>query len=140
MVAARLAAQEEVLLLERGRCWKAEEMPRSLGGLIRAYRTERRNPLGLWEFRFGRGTGNAFATALGGASLVNYGITARPDPHVFRTWPVTAQEMAPYYDRALEVLSPSPAPVGDELADKAFLDRIEPGRRVDLVNTIDWTL
>ena len=94
VMAARLAARGEVLLLERGRDWEPAEIPQSLGGLVRSYRTERLNPLGFWEMRFGRGTGNAFASALGGASLVNYGLTVRPDPHVFETWPVSSREMA----------------------------------------------
>ena len=138
VVAARLAGTCEVLLLERGRDWPLSELPRSLGELTRSYLLRRRRPLGLWEFRFGRGTGTVSVSALGGASLVNYGITARPDPHIFDTWPVSWGEMQRYYDRALGVLSPSSAPVGEELLDKEFLDRIEPGRRVDLENTINW--
>ena len=138
VVAARVAPFGRVLVVERGQAWAPGSLPRSLGGLARAYRTERR-PLGLWELRLGRGVGNAVATGLGGGSLVNYGITARPDDHTFDEWPIPAARMAPSYERALAVLRPEPAPFAAELDDRAFLDLVEPGRRVDWVNTIDWS-
>lgn len=136
-MAARLAPHARVLLLERGRAWSPGEFPTSLLGLARAYHSDK-NPLGLWAMRLGRGTGNAYVSGLGGASLVNYGISAQPEDHTFASWPVTASEMAPYYQRARDLLRPSHAPVADSLGDKAFIDWIEPGTRVDLDNTIDW--
>jgi cholesterol oxidase len=136
-VAARLAPTARVLVVERGRWWRPGEFPESLRGLARSYRTAR-NPTGLWEMRLGRGTGVAFASAVGGSSPVNYGITARPDDHAFAGWPVSAPELAPWLARAHAALGPTVNPIGDELGDKAFLDRLEPGRRVDLENTIDW--
>ena len=136
-VAARTAPHAKVLLLERGRAWRPGDFPESLLGLARAYHSAR-NPLGLWAMRLGRGTGNAYVSGLGGASLVNYGITASPPPHVFDRWPLTAADLAPDYARALDVLRPTPYPGADALGDQAFLDRFEPGRRVDLANTIDW--
>lgn len=137
VVAARLAPHGRVLVVERGRAWPSGQLPHSLLDLGRAYRTGRR-PLGLWEARLGAGVGNAVASGLGGGSLLNYGITARPDDHTFDEWPVPAARMAPSYERALSVLRPEPAPFAATLADRAFIDRVEPGRRVDLVNTIDW--
>ena len=137
VTAARLAGLGRVLLIERGRRWNTGEFPTTLPGLIGAFRS-RRNPLGLWSIRLGRGTGNAFASGLGGGSLVNYGITSQPDDHVFEEWPLSAIEMAPYYERAREILRPSTNPVGIDLADHRFLDLVEPGRRVDLENAIDW--
>ena len=139
VVAARLAGRGSVLLVERGRRWRSGEFPKGLWGLARAYRTELGNPLGLWSMRLGQGTGNAFASGLGGASLVNYGIMSRPEDNAFDDWPVSAAALAPYFERALSVLRPEPAPFGDELGDKQFLDAIEPGRRVDIANTIDWS-
>lgn len=136
-MAARLAGSENVLLLERGRRWSAGAFPRGLSGLAGAYMS-RRNPAGLWSMRLGRGTGNAFANAYGGSSVVNYGITARPEDHVFDRWPITAADMRPYFDRAYDVLRPSSNPNAEFLGDKHFLDLVEPGRRVDLENTIDW--
>ena len=78
-----------------------------------------------------------FANAFGGSSVVNYGITARPEDHVFGSWPISAAEMRPYIDRAHDVLAPTPNPKADALGDKQFLDLMEPGRRVDLANTIE---
>ncbi len=137
-IAARMAPHANVLIVERGRWWRPGDFPNGLVGLARAY-LSRRNPTGLWSMRFGEGTGNAFVSAFGGASVVNYGITSRPERHAFDGWPVTADELAPYFDRALGVLAPSHNPIGDSLGDKQFLDMVEPGRRVDLENTIDWT-
>lgn len=136
-VAARVAPHGRVLILERGRVYKPGDFPQHLPGLVRAYHS-RRNPLGLWGLRLGRGTGNAYVSGVGGASLVNYGITQAPDDHVFADWPLSRGELAPYYARANAVLRPSPAPVADDLGDKGLLDLLEPGRRVDLHNTIDW--
>lgn len=137
-VAARVAPHGKVVVLERGRAWVPGDFPTTLPGLARAWHSAR-NPLGLWAMRLGPGVGNAYVSGLGGASLVNYGITAQPEPHVFDRWPVSGADLAPYYGRALEVLRPTPAPFGDDLGDKAFLDRFEPGRRVDIENTIDWS-
>ena len=117
-VAARTAPHAKVLLLERGRAWRPGDFPESLLGLARAYHSAR-NPLGLWAMRLGRGTGNAYVSGLGGASLVNYGITASPPPHVFDRWPLTAADLAPDYARALDVLRPTPYPGADALAVKA---------------------
>jgi len=137
-VAARLAPHSRVLLVERGKWWRPGKFPRGVAGIARSH-MGKRNPAGLWAMRLGEGTGNAFASAFGGASAINYGITARPDDHVFDQWPVGASEMAPYFSRALSVLRPEPNPIGDELGDKQFIDLVEPGCRVDIKNTIDWS-
>lgn len=136
-IAARLAPHGRVLVVERGRRWRPGDFPRGVVGLGRAYLTAHQ-PDGLWAMRLGAGTGVAFASAVGGSSAVNYGITARPDDHVFDDWPVTAAQLDPYFARARDVLRPSASPRADRLGDKAFLDLVEPGRRVDLENTIDW--
>ncbi len=138
-VAARLAPLGRLLLIERGKWWKPGQFPNGVAGLARNYMSKR-NPTGLWAMRLGAGTGNAFASAFGGSSVVNYGITVQPDDDAFDEWPVKASELAPYFARAREVLHPEPNPIGDELGDKQFIDEVEPGRRVDLENTIDWAL
>jgi len=138
VIAARLAGRANVLLIERGRWWKPGQFPSGVLGLARAY-LGRRNPGGLWAMRLGDGTGNAFASAFGGSSAVNYGITARPDDHALAGWPLPASALQPYFDRAAGVLGASRNPLGDVLGDKEFLDLLEPGRRVDLENTIDWS-
>ncbi|MBI4612660.1 MAG: GMC family oxidoreductase [Planctomycetes bacterium] len=138
-VAARLSERFRVLLVEKGRRWRPEDLPAGILGLVRSYRTERAHPDGLWAMRFGKGTGNAQVSALGGASLVNYGITMRPADHVLASWPLPAGELNTAFAKALAVLAPLPAPVADFLGDKAFLDLVEPGRRIDIENTIDWS-
>jgi cholesterol oxidase len=138
VIAARLAPRARVLVVERGRWWRPGDFPEDLVGLARTYRSAR-NPTGLWSMRLGRGTGVAFASAVGGSSPVNYGITARPDDHAFAGWPVSAAALAPWFARAGAALGATPNPIGDQLGDKRFLDLVEPGRRVDLANTIDWT-
>lgn len=136
-VAARLAPIGRLLLIERGKRWNPGQFPSGVTGLARAYMSKR-NPAGLWAMRLGAGTGNAFASAFGGSSTINYGITVRPDDDAFDGWPVAASELAPYFERARAVLRPSLNPLGDELGDKQFLDEVEPGLRVDIENTIDW--
>lgn len=137
VVAARLAKHRRVLLVERGRRWDSGDFPASAAGLGRTY-MRRSNPLGLWAMRFGAGTGTAFASAFGGSSVVNYGITSKPEPHVFSGWAVSAAELEPAFERAYSVLAPTASPRADALGDKEFLDLVEPGRRVDIENTIDW--
>lgn len=88
--------------------------------------------------RFGDGTGVAYTSAFGGSSAVNYGITAQPEDSAFTGWPISASDLHPHFERARSMLQASPNPAGDELGDKAFLDLVEPGHRVDLENTIDW--
>lgn len=137
VMAARLAPHGRVLVLERGRSYTPSDLPRTLREVARA-RHHGRNPLGLWGMRLGRGTGNAYVSGVGGASLVNYGITARPDDHVLARWPGGVAAYDPWYAKAREVLRPSPAPIGPSLGDMQVIDELEPGRRVDLENTIDW--
>jgi cholesterol oxidase len=138
VLAGRLASSARVLLVERGLRYRAGEFPSSSIGLARRYLT-RKNPLGLWEMRLGKGTGNALVSAYGGASVVNYGITSQPERHVFDDWPIAFSTLEPYFERAKAELGASINPVASELGDQQFLDRMEPGRRVDLENTIDWT-
>jgi cholesterol oxidase len=137
VVAARVAEHARVLVVERGRRWQPGEFPRGLLGLARAS-LGARNPHGLWAVRLGAGTGVGFASALGGSSPVNYGICMEPEVHALTGWPVSAADLAPYFRRARQALSPEPNPIGDFLGDKQFFDLVEPGRRIDIENTIDW--
>ena len=137
VTAARLAGLGKVLVVERGKHWRSGDFPNGLTAFARSYRT-RRNPLGLWEVRLGEGTGNAYVSGVGGASLCYYGITTRPDAHAFDGWAVSGSELDPYYQRALERLRPEPDPDADLYGDKQFLDHVEPGHRHDLTNMIDW--
>lgn len=138
VIARRLAGRARVLLVERGARWEPGQFPEGITGLARAYMSAR-NPAGLWAMRLGAGTGLAFASALGGSSAVNYGITAQPDDHAFAGWPVSAAELRPWFERARRALGATANPHADALGDKQLLDALEPGARVDLENTIDWT-
>jgi cholesterol oxidase len=138
VMAARLAPAARVLVLERGRQWSAARFPTGLASFARTYRS-RRNPLGLWDVRFGEGIAVGAVSGVGGASLLYYGITTQPDDHALADWPVSAAALAPYFARARAVLRPDGDPAGDRAGDRAFLDRVEPGQRRDLANTIDWT-
>jgi cholesterol oxidase len=137
VIAARLAPHGRVAVVERGDWWRTGDFPETIRGLARAY-ASRGNPTGLWGVRFGEGAALAYASAVGGSSPVNYGITARPDDHAFDGWPVDAAELAPWYARSREVLRPDRDPRAGDLGDQQWLDLVEPGRRVDLENTIDW--
>jgi len=139
VIAARLARRGRVVLVERGDWWRPGQFPESIGGLVRSYMSKD-NPGGLWAMRAGVGTGIAFASAFGGSSVVNYGITAQPDDHAFAGWPVSAPELAPWFERAKRGLGATADVRADELHDKRVLDELEPGCRVDLENTIDWQL
>ncbi|NUN15736.1 MAG: GMC family oxidoreductase [Myxococcales bacterium] len=138
VMAARTAPYGKVLILERGKRWNSGEFPTGLRAFSAAYRS-RRNPLGLWEVRLGKGTGVGFASGVGGASLLYYGITTRPDDHALAHWPVTSATLDPYFRRALDVLRPESCPDAHTIGDQRFFDLVEPGKRVDLQNVIDWS-
>ncbi len=137
VIAARLAPHARVLLVERGAWWRPGQFPEGLLGLARAHMGAH-NPAGLWAMRLGAGTGLAFASAFGGSSAVNYGITAQPDDHAFAGWPLTAADLAPWFARVHATLGASADPRAERLGDQQVLDELEPGARVDLENTIDW--
>ena len=137
-LAAAVAGAGRVCIVERGSRWLPGSFPETLFGLSRTYASTR-NPKGLWAMRLGRGTGLAFANAVGGSSVVNYGITVRPDDHVFDGWPISRVALDVAFERALAVLRPCANPRAEDLGDKAFLDRVAPGTREDILNTIDWS-
>jgi cholesterol oxidase len=135
VVASRLAGHGSVLLLERGKRWRMGQFPHGAAGLAGALVT-RLNPLGLFGMRLGHGTGNAYASGLGGASLLNYGITTRPDTHVFGSWPVTATDLDPWYRLALATLDPTANPKRE--VDDDVIERLAPGCRERIANTVSW--
>lgn len=139
VMAARVAPFGRTLVLERGKRWSAGQFPSGLRAFSSTYRT-RNNPLGLWEVRMGKGTGVGLASGVGGASLLYYGITTRPDDHALSDWPIGPTRLDPYFRRALDVLRPTTCPTAHTIGDQAFFDHVEPGKRVDLQNVIDWSL
>lgn len=137
MIASRVTGAARTLIVERGSWWRPGSFPESFVGLARACVTGRKER-GLWGVRLGAGTGNAFATAVGGSSVLNYGITETPDPHSLAGWPIQFSELDRYFARARAVLGASASPRAIELGDRQFFDRVAPGRRHDLSNAIDW--
>lgn len=116
VAACRLAkAGRRILVLERGRRWAVEDYPREPGDswIWDANAPERRN--GWIDLRILDQMWVAQGAGVGGGSLIyaNVSIDAKPD--VFDDgWPsaITAQAMAPYYERVGAMLAPRPIPDG----------------------------
>jgi cholesterol oxidase len=114
IAAARLAqAGLSVCVLERGREWLAGEFPDDEAGLFAAVRTPL-NPLGLIDPNVQRENDIdvVVGCGLGGTSLINAGISLRPEAEVFEQaeWPAAIREearagvLAKWYARAESML------------------------------------
>ncbi len=132
-----LSGKGKTLLVEKGRHWKEGEFPETLWGIASLFQ---KNSLGrqLFGLRIGKGIGVAYAQALGGASVVNYGITIEPPAHVFQDWPISYEDIRPFYDQVRGGLMPASHPKWSQFDEASYLDRIEPGSQIALENTIDW--
>ena len=149
LAAATLTPKPSVCILERGKEWQPGDFPETLDSVIAAERSSA-NPLGLYELLNHTDISVIKGSGLGGTSLINANVAIRPDREVFEQfhWPgaVTFDELQPYYDRAAEILAPSPHPRAYELAKVKALDRRakELGTSVQALNiavnfTIDGT-
>ena len=114
ITAARLArAGLSVCVLERGREWQPGEFPTDEVSLAKAVRTSL-TPLGLIDanVQSKNDLDVVVGSGLGGTSLINAGISLRPEPGVFfePEWPaaikadVESGEMARWFSRAEEML------------------------------------
>lgn len=138
VAALRLAREGiRVVLLERGKEYGAGEFPEGLGTAVGHVRLERDTATningyeaGLFDIRAGDGIGALVGNALGGTSLINAGVTLRPDARVFdkigptgRIWPqgLSDQELAPWYGRAGSEL-------GAEIFSTSFMYKRDPDR------------
>jgi len=132
VAAARLAGLKEtednrpsrVWLLERGNEFVPGAFPERFADLIGQARVswgeEPRTsgrPEGLFDLRLGSDVSTLLGNGLGGGSLINAGVLARPLDSVFRPpWPagLDTQALAPYFADAEEMLGgdlhPGPAP------------------------------
>lgn len=128
--AARLAEQGlRVLVLERGPWWGESELtpsrpyPRGAWGfrkILRGLRWDRgargRNFLlnrdGLLELHVFDRFVALTASGVGGGSLVYSDLMVEPDATFFKYFPaeISAEEMAPFYERVRQTLHPSPLP------------------------------
>jgi cholesterol oxidase len=114
VTALRLAeAGKDVLVLERGRDFRARDFPRDPTDVSSLF-WRKPGDAGLYDVRFLSGLGVVAASGLGGGSLVYAGIHVRPDDFVFDDprWPkaITRSALDPYFDRVARMLRLAPPP------------------------------
>lgn len=120
--ALRLAeAGKTVLVLERGKRYRAGEFPRDVrdaDSLFWRY-PKRRDGRGLYDVRFFSGIAAVVASGVGGGSLIYANIHIRPDATVFDdprwTDSITRQTLDPYFDKVAAMLNLAPLPVEIDL-------------------------
>jgi cholesterol oxidase len=123
IAASRLArAGQRVCVLERGREILPGEYPESAAEAMREMQIE--SPLkacgrqtGLYDFRVSGDLTVLQGCGLGGTSLINAGVSLRPDSRIFQDprWPkeirdAAASGLEPYYLHAEKMLKPMPYP------------------------------
>ena len=85
------------------------------------------NPLGLFELLNYPDISVIKGSGLGGTSLINANVAIVPDREVFEQfhWPtaITYDDLQPYYQRARDILAPSPHPRAMQLAKVQALNR-----------------
>ena len=126
LAAANLNPKPSVCILERGKERQPGEFPETLAGVIGEARGPD-NPLGLFELLTHPDISVIKGSGLGGTSLINANVAIEPDQEVFEQfhWPaaITLAELKPYYQRARDVLAPSPHPRAMQLAKVQALNR-----------------
>src|SRR5262249_35501865 len=122
----------DVLVLERGRRWELGSFPRRPDQLFGNTWDPARQRYGLYDMRSFRGVDALVAAGVGGGSLIYANVALRKEPDWFSTptgdgtdtdWPVTYDDLAPYYDRAIRLLRATPFPVQYELARRSAFER-----------------
>ena len=112
-----------VTVLERGREYLPGDFPTTVAGISTPTRIDRgRDALGrgdgLYQFRVGEEMTFLSACGLGGGSLINSGVVARPEAKVLADgrWPAAFREdrdgMERAYRRAFAMLDPASYPAG----------------------------
>jgi cholesterol oxidase len=149
--AARLAQTgKRVVVLERGRAFGRhgnQPFPNTPDAIrnnvqIDSELFSRRHRLGLYNFHINRDLDVLVGCGLGGTSLINAGVAIEPDRRVFElpVWPKELQPaspngplpLAPYFQRAREVLQPAPYPTTRDVPRKLATMLSQGGRRCDL--------
>ena len=115
--ALRLAqAGTSVLVLDRGRRYRAGEFPRDVTDVNNVFwrypgKAESR---GLYDVRFLSGVATVVASGVEGGSLVYANVHIRPEASVFDQprWPrsINRARLEPYYDRVAKMFRVSPVP------------------------------
>lgn len=146
--ACRLAARgDDVLVLERGREWHPDDYPRDEDDAWIWDSDEPHEQNGWIDLRILDQMWVAQGAGVGGGSLIYANVSINAPPEAFDDgWPsaISAEELAPYYDKVAAMLRPAPIPDGQltsrfklmrEAADAAGVgDRF---RKVDLAVTFD---
>ncbi len=126
LAAAPLSPKPSVCILERGKERQPGEFPETLAGVIAEDRSSV-NPLGLFELLNYPDISVIKGSGLGGTSLINANVAIVPDREVFEQfhWPseITYDGLQPYYQRARDILAPSPHPRAMQLAKVQALNR-----------------
>ncbi len=81
------AERQRVWVFERGAEYLPDDFPRSMADMPGYAGTDTVNPNALWDVRAGKGVVTITGRGVGGTSLVNANVAARPDPAVFESWP-----------------------------------------------------
>jgi cholesterol oxidase len=118
--ACRLAqAGRSVLILERGRRYPPGSFPRSPRGLSQNFWDPRKALYGMFDVWAFQGIDAVVSSGLGGGSLIYANVLLRKDPAWFvddtpgqaeRPWPVTYDDLEPYYEAAEAMLGPQAYP------------------------------
>ena len=104
-----------VCLLERGKAYPPGSFPRSPWETARNFWDPSEGLQGLFNVWSFRGLGGIVASGLGGGSLVYSNVLIRKDRSTFvrdelETWPVTYEDLEPYYERHEHMLAATPYP------------------------------
>jgi cholesterol oxidase len=115
-VAHELAKQgREVCVLERGRKWLPGEFPRRPDELFDNVWAPPSGRFGLFDFRAFRGLTALVAAGVGGGSLIYANVlldkpgtwfTTPVEHHESVDWPISADVLRPYYERARKAMTP----------------------------------
>ena len=135
VVACRLAQHgHSVAVLERGRRWKGDDFPRSVGDMAGAFWDDGRSH-GFLEYLAFRKVDILQGAGVGGGSLHYFNVNVRAPAQVFAgpAWPssVTGRVLEPYYDVAEAMLESQPLqpPVGRDALPDRTLVFLEAARR-----------
>jgi cholesterol oxidase len=111
IIACRLAQSgRSVCVLERGKQWRKQDFPRTLGQMTHAFWNHQ--DFGLLDYRVFRHIDVIQASGVGGGSLVYFNVHRRAKAEIFQhpRWPRTIKRpiLDPFYDRAKEMLEARP--------------------------------
>ncbi|MDH7942739.1 GMC family oxidoreductase N-terminal domain-containing protein [Pseudohongiella sp. SYSU M77423] len=107
---------QKLWVFERGNEYVPDDFPKTMADLPGLIGTDRINPAGLWDVRAGDGVVTITGRGIGGTSLVNANVAARPAPDVVDRWPSKlnstpwSQRLATHYPKLEKLLGVSVQP------------------------------